>query len=177
MMETWISSRPPVHSTQSCELITSRYPFEVDLQHKRAWRGVEKPPCIFQRPGTPWEIISGKRCDASRGDWTACSRSRPADPDLEAGDAVVRRDEPHVLRSDSVSTVEPLIRMGMWPPRAFRRDAISQPDWISELLRPALRLGYIVSALVTWAVLEDTHGPWRQWQFTEYSVLKGGPRG
>ncbi len=62
----------------------------------------------------------------------------------------------------------------MWPPRAFRRDEISQPDWISGVLRAALRLGYIASALVAWAVLEDAHGPWRQWQFTEYSVPAGG---
>ncbi len=65
----------------------------------------------------------------------------------------------------------------MWPPRAFRRDEASQPDWISELSRPALRLGYIASALVAWTALEDAHGPWRQWQFTEYSVPERGLRG
>lgn len=98
-------------------------------------------------------------------------------PIWKLGMLLFAETRPHVLRSGSVSTVKPLIRMGMWPPRAFRRDAISQPDWISELLRPALRLGYIASALVAWVVLEDAHGLWRQWQFTEYSVLKGGLRG
>lgn len=69
-------------------------------------------------------------------------------PIWKLGMLLFAETRPHVLRSGSVSTAEPLIRIGMWPPRAFRRDAISQPDWISELLRPALRLGYIASALV-----------------------------
>ena len=86
-------------------------------------------------------------------------------PIWKLGMLLFAETRPHVLRSGSVSTAEPLIRIGMWPPRAFRRDAISQPDWISELLRPALRLGYIASALVAWVVLEDAHGLWRQWQF------------